>query len=219
MNPFNEEYFERGVEAGVSGYTNYHWRPEYFMKFANTVKTRFDTTAVLDYGCAKGFLVKALRMLDVNAVGYDISTYAIENGDPAVRGHLTTRFDFAPEMFTTTISKDVLEHIPKDVLPTVLKGIHDVTKTTFVATVPLGDNGRFRIREYELDKTHVNKEDEQWWINQFRAANFGIKEFHYDFPGAKDHWLKNHPYGNGTFVLSRLPVPPSTSQLELLLGQ
>lgn len=215
MNPFDEQYFERGVATGVSGYTNYHWKPEYFMKFANTVKQRFDTTTVLDYGCAKGFLVKALRMLDVNAVGYDISTYAVEHCDPAVKGYLTNHFKFPANAFSTSISKDVLEHIPKDVLPTVLKSIADVTRDTFIATVPLGDDGRFRIREYELDKTHVNKEDELWWINQFRQAGFGIREFHYDFPGAKDHWIKSFPHGNGTFVLSKLPYKIDTNQLEL----
>ena len=34
----------------------------------------------------------------------------------------------------------------------------------FFFTIPLGDNDRFRIREYEVDITHATKKDEEWWI-------------------------------------------------------
>ena len=36
---------------------------------------------ILDFGCAKGFLVKAMRILDVAAQGVDVSKYAIDRVD------------------------------------------------------------------------------------------------------------------------------------------
>jgi 2-polyprenyl-3-methyl-5-hydroxy-6-metoxy-1,4-benzoquinol methylase len=194
---FNSDYYERGVELGISGYTNYHWRPEYVMGFANEIKNRYylsPLSTFLDYGCAKGYLVKGLRLLGVDCYGYDISEYAINNADESVKKYLTNSLEgtelnkFNAREFTVTIAKDTLEHVPKDELQKVLQDIKGLT-------------GVFRIREYELDKTHVIKEDEQWWIEQFNKAGLSVEEFYYDFPHAKDHWLKVHPFGNGTFIL------------------
>ena len=36
---------------------------------------------ILDIGCAKGYLVKALRWLGRDAYGFDISDYALEKSD------------------------------------------------------------------------------------------------------------------------------------------
>jgi hypothetical protein len=205
MTDYDMDYFENGVQKRISGYTSYHWRPEYVLPLANKIKEKYGYLGkVLDYGCAKGYLVKALRLLSVEAYGYDISEYAIQTADPKVKEYCSTTFP--TEKFDMVIAKDVLEHVPKDVLDIELKKIYDVLDpdwSTFIAIVPLGDNDVFRIREYELDKTHVNKEDEQWWIERFEAAGFTCDEFYYDFSGAKDHWLKVNPFGNGTFILRK----------------
>ena len=42
----------------------------------------------------------------------------------------------------------------------------------FFFTIPLGDNDRFRIKEYEIDVTHVTKKDEQWWLELFNKNPF-----------------------------------------------
>jgi hypothetical protein len=143
-------------------------------------------------------------MLDVEAYGYDISEYAVENADPTVKQYISNaRFDLPA--YELIVAKDVLEHVPKEALPYTLGLITDLLcrdGTAFVV-VPLGDDGVFRIREYELDITHVIKEDEEWWTEQFKGAGFTVEEFYYSYPGAKDHWQKVHPYGNGTFVLRR----------------
>ena len=82
---FDKDYYENGVSKGISGYTNYHYRPEYVFPVAQKIKNHFGPFTVLDYGAAKGYLVKALRLLDVNAYGYDISKYAVENADPQIK--------------------------------------------------------------------------------------------------------------------------------------
>lgn len=200
MSGFDETYYERGVRSGVSGYTNYHWRPEYVLPFVNAMISKFHPYRVLDIGCAKGFTVKGFRLLGIHAYGYDISKYAIDNADPDVKAYVSTKFPEEP--FDLIIAKDTLEHVPKSALITLLSKIFDIIarESTFVVIVPLGDNGLFRIREYELDKTHVIKEDEVWWIKQFNAAGFNCKEFYYIMDGVKDNW-KQFPTGNGIFVL------------------
>ena len=71
------------------------------------------------------------------------------------------------------ICKDVLEHIDEITIPDVLEKFLRKSKQFFF-TIPLGDNDRFRIREYEVDITHVTKKDEEWWIWQEESILFSL---------------------------------------------
>lgn len=203
---FDKEYYERGVEAGVSGYQNYRWMPERVFPFANYLKQLVGTSSLrprlptaLDFGCAKGFLVKALRLLGVDARGYDISEYAIQNCDPAVKDFVSATPD-GLGLRDLVVSKDTLEHIPYDKIQFIMNQLSILTGEVCVIVVPLGNGKTYRIREYELDKTHVIREDEEWWINVCKKSDFKIKSFSYDCP-AKEHWKQVHPYGNMMLVL------------------
>jgi 2-polyprenyl-3-methyl-5-hydroxy-6-metoxy-1,4-benzoquinol methylase len=106
---------------------------------------------VLDYGCAKGYLVKAFHILGVkNTYGLDISEYAIRNCDPAVTDHvrclildksLSSQVD---QKYDWIICKDVLEHLQKDELTCILKEFRSISSNLFVA-VPLGKDGKYFI--------------------------------------------------------------------------
>jgi hypothetical protein len=202
---YDKNYYEKGVEKGISGYTDYHWRPEYVLPFANQLKKHFHLygRTALDFGCAKGYLVKALRMLRVAAYGFDLSDYAISNCHPDVVDYVSCN-DLKDIGYELIIAKDVLEHIPEVDLQSALKDLHKVAGNWMIVTVPLGDGKKYRIREYELDKTHVIRQDEVWWEKQFDLAHWSLQEFYYDYPGCKQHWLTVHPHGNGTFVLRKV---------------
>ena len=36
---YNQDYFERGIELGISGYNNYRWMPEFTIPMAMTMTT------------------------------------------------------------------------------------------------------------------------------------------------------------------------------------
>ena len=97
------------------------------------------------------------------------------------------------------IAKDVLEHIPKDQILDTLIALRNRCKKIFIA-VPLGDGQRYRIREYEMDITHVTREPEEWWLTTVVAAGFKIKYFDYQFHHLKENWTVPHPYGNAFIV-------------------
>lgn len=215
MNPaiFDKDYYENGVQKRISGYTNYHWRPEYVLPMANWIRERFGTAKTMDFGCAKGYLVRALRMLGVDAWGYDISDYAVESADQDVAQYLRSKKELVADPysgwgsneFSTIIAKDTLEHVPYSEIDQVLDILQFYLHSgghAFIV-VPLGENGSYRIREYELDATHCIREDEVWWIGRFAAHGFKTVGFHYALPGVKDHWTKAHPHGNGMFTLEK----------------
>ena len=74
---------------------------------------------------------------------------------------------------------------------------------TFFFVVPLGDEDRFRIREYEVDITHVTKKNEEWWIKLFEYQGFELLKFSYSLGSIKQKWIDQYPYGNGFFFLSK----------------
>lgn len=205
---YDRDYFENGVVTGKSGYDNYRWLPELTIKLAyNIIKYLGikDEHAVLDYGCAKGYLVKAMRILDIDAYGADISGYAISMADSDVRQYcrLIDSADGLPfdKKFDWLITKDVLEHMAEDVLDAFLKTSRSSSVNSF-HVVPLGDgDGHYVVPSYDLDITHTIAQPADWWINKFEHAGWKLKSFLYRVPGVKENWTSQYEKGNGFFVL------------------
>lgn len=212
---YNEDYFERGPQAGVSLYTNYSWQPELTIPMVSRIIEElgiaaFDT--VLDYGCAKGFVVKAFRLLGRQAWGMDVSNYAIEHCAQGIRRYLCYVHETQrgrgwywpegfPHQFDWCICKDVLEHVetPEE-LHVVLIMLRAMCKHMFVV-VPLGEDGVYNEPAYAQDKTHHMAENVNWWLHHFVKAGFADCVAGYAFPGVKENW-KSTPKANGFFVLS-----------------
>ncbi len=208
IEDFDEDYFENGIATGKSCYTNYRWLPEITIKFAHKICVTLNLREgdiILDFGCAKGFLVKALRILDIDAYGCDISTYAIKSTDSDIKEYCKKieikkiPFDI---QFDWTIAKDVFEHLTEKELEETLDEIHTKSKNLFVI-VPLGENDKFIIPAYELDKTHRLAKSRIWWETKFEKHRWHVDKFSYLIPGLKNNWNK-WSKGNGFFMLKRM---------------
>jgi hypothetical protein len=213
INPklYDEDYFENGIQTGKSGYQNYGWLPELTIKMAHHLIQNLPINSnqrVLDFGCAKGFLVKALRLLDIETYGVDVSEYAISRVDPAVREycfHINNIKEALSKNYNYDwlVSKDVFEHMNEAELQDLLIQSKKSVKNIFAA-IPLGLNNRsgYIIPEYDRDITHITKEPLQWWEDLFISNGWSIKSFSYRFKGVKDSWSSAWPNGNGFFILS-----------------
>ncbi len=213
-NIFNKDYFTDGIAKGISCYENYRWIPELTYPMANSFYNFLNlkkNSNVLEYGCANGFLVKCLKDFGVNAYGVDISSYAIKNSPNDISGRLSrisnnnlkkavNKTKFKKKKFDWTISKDVFEHIKPNDLKIIIHEISKISSKLFVI-VPLGDNSKYRIKQYHMDKTHIVIENEKWWRNLFSKNGFKVKKILYKVDGIKDKWYKYHKLGNGFFVL------------------
>ena len=78
---YGQEYFDGPREYGYGGYRyDGRWKP-----VAKDIIEHFKLNKgdrVLDIGCAKGFLVKDLLDLGIDAYGVDVSEYALQNCMP-----------------------------------------------------------------------------------------------------------------------------------------
>jgi len=206
-NYFNKDYFEDGIVSGKSCYTNYRWIPELTIPMAyhiiNALKLKDDEN-LLEIGCSKGYLTKALRLLGFDAYGVDVSEYAIEHADVEVKNYckLITEKNPIPfkQDFKWILTKDVLEHIPTEGLHSLFENYSNQCEMMY-HVIPLGDNEKFRIPEYHLDKSHIQIHDEDWWINLFSQYGWKVKSLKYSVKGIKENWAEHHPTGNGFFTL------------------
>jgi SAM-dependent methyltransferase len=221
---YDEEYYERGAIRGISGYVNYGWLPELTIRMAHHLISQLGIKRhhkVLDYGCAKGFLVKALRLLDIDAYGVDISEYAIDSR-PSDVAQYCAKIEGCddPACFARTydwfISKDVFEHIPEASLRDLLENAKSRVKHMFLA-IPLGKDGGeagFLIPEYDRDITHITIKPYAWWKSLFEESGWRIDYASYDFFGIKENWTRVHARGNAFFVLSSPDLPPLDLKVE-----
>lgn len=205
---YNEDYYEHGEELGISGYTDYHWMPELTIPLAFKMVERFDLSrsdSILDFGCAKGYLVKALRLLDRQAYGCDISTYALAEAPQEIKPYLFElgSDDLIPMpvkgVFDWIISKDVLEHVPYDQIDDLLRKLAKATLNAFFV-IPLGEDGEYVIPDYEKDVTHIIRESLDWWVDRLQAAGFQVCCARYRWVGLKDNWAV-YAKGNGFFII------------------
>lgn len=169
---------------------------------------------VLDFGCAKGFVTKALRMLRRDAWGIDISRYALSQAPEDVREFVSFVEDldaYAMEnRFTHAISKDVLEHVPHELIDGTVRSLAQMSDQLLVV-VPLGrptargtggSGKRYVIEAYERDVTHVIREDAKWWL-ALLERHFAEVSWRHHIEGLKDNWHTVHPQGNAAFICRR----------------
>jgi SAM-dependent methyltransferase len=198
---YNKEYFENGLEIGISGYENYHWIPEKTLKEAKAIIRLLSIKkedSVLDFGCAKGFLVRALRDCSINAYGCDISKYALENADELAKPYLkesySNKFDFI-------VSRNTLEHLTEQELRYYMNYFSQLSNTIFF-TVPLceKDGGEY-ILPIPFDITHKIKWTKHTWIKFCKRLGWRV-EFRNQVKGIHTNW-KEYKEGNGFFVLRK----------------
>jgi len=209
---FDADYYERGTQTGKSLYENYRWLPHLtfplVMKMIDFLEISPEKNhRILDFGCAKGYVVLALRQLGYKAWGCDISQYALSQVPVEVKQYCSLNSEdniipFTGNDFDFVIGKDVLEHVEKEDMVNILKALHFQAHNLFFV-IPLAKNGKYIAVEHEFDITHIIREDANWWIDIFHKNGWGIKSFSYQVSGMKEQW-KKYEKGIGFFVLEEL---------------
>jgi len=113
---YGKMYFDGPRDYGYGGY-RYDGR---WKSVAVDIIEHFDLvqgSRVLDVGAAKGFLVKELLDLGIDAYGADISEYAVMNCHPDVVGRMhvasADHLCFPDQSFAAVLAIDVIHNLPK----------------------------------------------------------------------------------------------------------
>jgi hypothetical protein len=133
----NEKLHQDNLAYGVGG-----------GKHADTVLKlceRLKTTSVLDYGCGKGYLGKALP-------------FPIWEYDPAIEGKKDS-----PRPADIVVCTDVLEHIEPECLPAVIADLRRCTKQVGFFAVHTGPAQKFLA---DGRNAHLIQEGKAWWTEK-----------------------------------------------------
>jgi SAM-dependent methyltransferase len=152
---FGEGRDPSGDRQGQSGYASYDRISSNADIAAYMLWRNLNVKNVLEVGCARGFLVEALRDLGIEAVGCDISDYAIAHASPGARDYLQVEnllegLSYPDNSFDLVCALEVLEHLePKDIA-SVLRELRRVCRGVLYASIPsFGQNVAGHDGHYE----------------------------------------------------------------------
>ncbi|MBU0847419.1 class I SAM-dependent methyltransferase [Patescibacteria group bacterium] len=120
---------------------------------------------LLDIGCAFGYIIRRLRNKGIDALGIDISRYALSRAPEDVKPYLkhgsADNLPWPDQYFDMVVTFGTLEHIDSEILPKAISEIKRVAKRGIIAITP-GDAPNFGE-----DITHQTKRPLSWWRAQF----------------------------------------------------
>ena len=88
----------------------------HFDILAQAIKTHLKPTMALDVGCARGYFVKAMRELGIEAFGMDLSSYALDNcavgmGRYLRQGDADLALPYQSNVFDLVTCMECIEHL------------------------------------------------------------------------------------------------------------
>ncbi len=166
---FGKEYFEEG--KGLKSKRVYNWEnmAVFFKVISDAIINVIKPAAVLDVGCAKGYLVSLLNEYGIDAYGVDISSYAVSMSQGNIKNKLKVvdiekdSMPFTDSQFDLVVILEVLEHLSRfdhllnEAKRIVKKGGHILITTPS----PWGRHAR-------ADATHISVHKRSFWIELFR---------------------------------------------------
>ncbi len=175
---FGFDYFDGDRSHGYGGFY-YHPRfwSETVQLFADYYSLAIDAS-ILDIGCAKGFMLKDFIefMPGVAIAGIDISHYAIDNSDPAVRANLVQGnakdLPYRDAVFDLVISINTIHNLPQ---ADVLLALHEIERVAKGSSFIMVDGWRTEEQRVDLQNwvltaqtvLHVDE-----WLALFEAASY-----------------------------------------------
>ncbi len=164
-HPYNRGYYESCL--GPIPYNRYEGKwLQFFGLVADHIVKQIGPKKVLDAGCAKGFLVEALRDRGVEAYGIDLSEYAISEVRRDIRPYcrVASLTEPIPERFDLITCIEVLEHIPEEIGRHVIANLCRSTDDILFSSTP----------DDFAEPTHVNVRPRSYWNALFAEQGFDL---------------------------------------------
>ncbi len=149
---YDQNYYAHHL--GIPYERNDHWL-NFFGKVADRIVATLNPRTVLDVGCAFGFLVEALRDRGVDAIGTDVSEYAISQVGGSAVGHCSVVSGLEPieGRFDLITCVEVIEHLDADDGRTLLANMVAASDRILLSSTP---------HDY-AEPTHLNVRPVEYW--------------------------------------------------------
>ena len=181
---YDADYFEHGLKSNWE--RGYSWElfSDLFERTARYLLESFpEAESFLDAGCAKGFLVRALRGRGKDCLGFDHSEWAVSRADETVRPYLlragADEVEFDRE-FDMLLAFSLFESLTGDQIRSFLARARRWTRHALFASIPsFADRAEeeFHTRD-DRDFSHITMRTRAWWHETFLAAGWRQDALH-----------------------------------------
>jgi glycosyltransferase involved in cell wall biosynthesis len=174
---YDADYFERGLKSNWR--RGYHWSSfeGLFTETAAFLNEAFPAAkSYVDAGCAKGFLVQALRKRGLDARGFDHSSWAIGQADPGTRRFLdlasveTARYDEGS--VDVLVAMSIFESLTDPQIKSFLQRALCWVRSCIFATMPI------QAPHLDRDLSHITMHDNHWWCERFEENGWRLHSLH-----------------------------------------
>lgn len=159
---FDKHYFHGGTKVG--GYANEGYRdfPVHEITFRHLM--RCNPASVLELGCARGHILKRFQDAGIPGIGLEVSRHCwmTRVTNQVIQQNLCS-LDWISDLtrsWDLCYSMAVLEHIPEEHVPALIKNMAAVCKRGLHG-VDFGTN------DDGFDKTHCTLRPKEWWEEMF----------------------------------------------------
>ncbi len=172
---YGKQYFDGDRKYGYGGYYyDGRWK-----KVAQNIVKKYKLKKgdkVLDIGCAKGFLVKDLLDIGIDAYGVDISKYAIENSLPETYGRLSIcsaeDIFFPDKSFKLVLSINTIHNLTKSNCKKAINEINRLsTKYAFIQVDAYENLEQKKIFEKWVITARYHDYTKNW-VKLFNSCNY-----------------------------------------------
>jgi len=186
---YDAGYFETGTKSNwQDGYT---WK-SFSGVFTDTARfltsTFNDATTFLDVGCAKGFLVRALRDAGKTCWGVDHSHWALAHAEARAKPYLLEAgADSLPlgGRFDVILAFDLLPHLTESQATRFLECARSMANVGIVAVIRSFENEederRYREAGDDGDLSHILMRTRAWWHELFLKTGWRQDPLHCAF--------------------------------------
>lgn len=175
---FDKEFFDGDREFGYGGF---NYMPRFWQPVVPDLVEHFKLdkqSALLDVGCAKGFMLYDLvqYLPGISASGVDISAYAVEHAKPEVKDLLqvanATSLPFEDNQFDAVISINTVHNLDREDCGIALQEIMRVSKGKAFITVDAyrNDQEKERMEAWNLTAKTMMHVDE--WKQFFQEVGY-----------------------------------------------
>lgn len=165
---YNEEYYK--THCGEEYERGKGWE-EVFGNVADHIVREIQPHKVMDVGCAKGFLVEALRDRGTQAYGIDISEYAIAGVREDIRGCCAVGSVLEPiqDKYDLITCIEVLEHLEQNHVALAVQRLCEASDDILFSSTP---------SDYQ-EESHISVHPAEYWVEQFAYQGF-FHDIQYD---------------------------------------
>ena len=175
---FGKEFFDGDRRHGYGGFT-YH--PRFWQPVVPTFRDYYSLngeSAVLDVGCAKGFMVRDFKesISGISVNGIDISDYAIGCAEEDISDDLTVadarELPFDDASFDLVVSINTIHNLDREGVVQALGEIERVSRSFSYVTVDAYRNEEERERMMKWNLTARTILSDSEWVGLFAEAGY-----------------------------------------------